>query len=104
MDAADDRREVMFAMRFKTNVAQDHDLVVAADLLEGALEIIPRIVVIAGKPFLIGAHDTRRRGSQAFAVRVVARPLNECTRGSLGLGPRRPVGPVFFGGLRPSAF
>ena len=62
MHAADDRRQVMLAMRLEADVAQHHDFVVTAGLLEGALEVFARIVVVAGKPFLIGAHDACRRG------------------------------------------
>jgi hypothetical protein len=36
VDAADDRRHVMFAVRLEADVAQHHDLVVTAGLLEGA--------------------------------------------------------------------
>ena len=37
MDLADDRHHVVLAVGFEADVAQHHDLVVALDLLEGAL-------------------------------------------------------------------
>ena len=89
MHASDDRRQMVLAKRLEADVAQHDDFVVAAGLLEGALEIFARIVVIAGEPFLIGAGDARRRGQQAFAVRIVAGPADERAHRGLGLGPRR---------------
>src|SRR5271170_6185809 len=93
MHAADDRRDMVLAMGFEADVAQHHDLVVAAGLLEGALEIFARIVVIAGKPFLVGAHDAPRRGAKPFAAGIVAGPADQRAHGILGLRARRPYRP-----------
>src|SRR5580704_4451892 len=97
MHAADDRREVMLAMGLEADVAQHDDLVIAAGLLEGALEVFARIVVVAGEPFLVGARHPRRRGAQALAVRIVAGPADQGADRALGLGARRPGRPGGFG-------
>src|SRR5580692_11579061 len=90
MHAADDRREVMLAMGLEADVAQHDDLVIAAGLLEGALEVFARIVVVAGEPFLVGARHARRRGAKALTVGVVAGPADQGADRGLGLGARRP--------------
>src|SRR6516162_300880 len=90
MHPADDRRHVMLAMRLETNIAQHHYFVVAAGFLEGSLEIIARIVVITGEPFLIGANDPRRRGEKSLAIGIVAGPANERAHGNFSFRARRP--------------
>src|SRR5580658_346417 len=96
MHAADDRREVMLAMGLEADVAQHDDLVVAAGLLEGALEVFARVVVVAGEPFLVGARHPRRRGAKPFAVGIVAGPADQGADRGLGLRPRRPGRPGRF--------
>src|SRR5580698_8363166 len=94
MHPADDRREMVLAVRLEADIAQHHDLVIAAGLLEGALEIFARIVAIAGEPFLVGAHHPRRRGAKALAVRVVAGPADQRAHRGLGLRARRTIRPA----------
>ena len=67
--------------------AQDHDLIVAADLLERALQQSGRLFGIAGEPFFIGAHDPAWRILETFAVWIVARPADERADGVFGFGP-----------------
>ena len=74
---ADDRRQMVLAMRLERDVLQQHDLVIAADLLEGAAEMVRRILGIAARIFLPGARDPRRRVEQALAVGIVARPADQ---------------------------
>ena len=74
---ADDRREMMLAMRLERDVLQQHDLVIAADLLEGAAEMVRRILGIAARIFLPGARDPRRRVEQPLAVGIVAGPADQ---------------------------
>src|SRR5260370_36770084 len=100
MHEADDRREVMLAMGLEADVAQHHNLVIATSLLEGALEVFARIVVVAGEPFLVGARHPRRGGAKPFAVGVVAGPADQRADRALGLGARRPGRP---GGVAPPA-
>ena len=90
--AADDRRHVVLAMRLETDVAQHHHLVVAAGLLEGPLEIVARIILVTGKPFLISAHDAPRRGQEPFPVWIVAGPTDERAHGALRFLAGRPRG------------
>ena len=74
---ADDRREVMLAMRLERDVLQQHDLVIAADLLEGAAEMVGRILAIAAGIFAPGARDALRRVEQPLAVGIVAGPADQ---------------------------
>src|SRR5260370_20638832 len=97
MHEADDRREVRLAMGLEADVAQPHDLVIAAGLLEGALEVFARVVVVAGEPFLVGARHARRGGAKPLAVGVVAGPADQGADRALGLGARRPDRPGGFG-------
>src|SRR6202034_2688598 len=80
---------VVLAMGLEADVAQHDDLVIAAGLLEGALEIFARVVVVAGEPFLIGARHARRRSAQPLAVGIVAGPADQGADRGLGLGARR---------------
>src|SRR3546814_18919784 len=68
---------MMVAMRLERNVAQQHDLVIAADLLEGARQMDRGILVIALAIFLPSTRDAARRIAQALARRVVARPYDQ---------------------------
>src|SRR5262249_43090705 len=85
MHAANDRGHVMFAVRLEPDVAQHDHFVIAAGFLEGTLEIIAWMILIAGKPFLISTHHARRGRSQPLAIGVVAGPANERTYGRLRL-------------------
>src|SRR6202045_2420689 len=97
MHATDDRREVMLAMGLEGEISRPHGLVIAAGLLEGALEIIARVVVVPGEPFLVGARHPRRRGAKPFAVGIVAGPADQGADRARGLGARLPGRPGGFG-------
>src|SRR5215470_14046613 len=88
MHTSDDRTHVMLAVRLEADVAQHHDLVIATGFLESTLEIVAWMVLVAGKPLLIGAHHPRRRRAQPFAVGVVAGPANERAYGRLSFFAR----------------
>src|SRR3546814_16376266 len=49
---AGDRRHMMFAVRLERNIAQQHDLVIAADLFESAGQMNRRVLAIAVAIFL----------------------------------------------------
>ena len=49
MDAADEGRDVVFAMRVELDVAQHDDIVIAANFVEGARQGFGRVFVIAEK-------------------------------------------------------
>src|SRR5437870_10244035 len=77
MHLADDRRDVVLAMRFETDVLQRDDLVVAIGFLEGALEQCYRIHVVAAEELFVGAHDAVGSAKQPFAVGIVAGPAEQ---------------------------
>jgi hypothetical protein len=70
MRVADDGGHVVLAVRLERNVAQQHDLVVAAHLVEGAGEVRHRVFVIAAEILAIGARDPARRVEQPLALGV----------------------------------
>src|SRR6516165_5078664 len=92
MDAADDGSQVVLAMGLERDVAQHHDLVVAGDLVEGAAEIVARVLRITGEPLLISARDTTRRSGQPLAVGIVAGPADERAHSRLRLAAGRTRG------------
>jgi hypothetical protein len=91
VDAADDRRHMMFAVRFELDVAQQHDLIVTSDFFEGSLQVFTRIFKITRKPFFISAYDATGCSEQSFAIRIVAGPTNESTHGIFGGRARGPI-------------
>jgi hypothetical protein len=70
-------QHVVLAEAHHPDVAQQHQLVVAADLFERPLQIFPGIGLVAGEQLTIRLHHAARRIEQALAVRVVARPFDE---------------------------
>ena len=82
MRPADEGHHVVLAMGEEGDVADEHDVVVAADLLEGAAQRIFRPLVVAGVELAVGIGDAARRvdepsrlGSspaQAISVRTAA--------------------------------
>jgi len=82
---ADDRRHMVLAMALELDVAQHDQLVVAGDLLEGALEVFARLVGIAAEPVAVGIDDALGRVQQSLARRVLAGPAQQRANGVLGL-------------------
>src|SRR5690348_16649586 len=74
---ADDRRHVMLAMRLEGDVLQQHDLVISADLFEGAVEMYRRVLGVPLGIFAPSAGDSARRVEQPFAVGIVTRPADQ---------------------------
>ena len=85
MRAAGHRQHVMLAEADDANVLEHDEFVIAADLVEGALEIVARIDVIAGEKLAIGARHTLRRVDQTLAIGIVARPFDENPHGRFGV-------------------
>src|SRR5690606_23976599 len=85
VSTADDRRHVVFAVAFELDVAQHDHLVVAADLLEGALEVLARVLAIAAEPVAVGIDHALGRVEQAFARGIIAGPAQQGADGGLGL-------------------
>src|SRR5258708_31996815 len=62
----------MLAMGIERDVADQHELIVLADLGEGAVEQLGRAFAIAAIELVIGVDDTPGRLDQAFALRTIA--------------------------------
>ena len=74
---ADDRRHMMFAVRLERNVLEQHELVVAADLLEHPAQVDRGILAIAEAVFLPRPRHALGRIEQAFAFGIVAGPVDQ---------------------------
>src|SRR6516162_5025993 len=90
MHFADNRRDVVLAMRLEADVLQNNNLVVAVGLLKGLLEQPDRVLIIATEELLVGAHDAVRRAEQPFALWIVARPPDQGPNRLLSLFSGRP--------------
>ena len=88
--APDDRRHVVLAVRLEGDVAQHDQLIVAADLLEGAAQVGGRVDVVAGEPVAVGVHHALRGVLQPLAARILARPAQAACAPPL---PRHDVKP-----------
>jgi hypothetical protein len=74
---ADHRQHVVLAEADEADVPQDDQLVIAADLLEGALEIAPRVGLVAREQLNVRARHAGRRVQQAFTGDIVPRPADQ---------------------------
>src|SRR5262249_50311494 len=90
---ADDRREMVFAMRLERNVLEEDDLVIAADFLEGPAQVDRGILLVAARIFLPRPRNAARGVEQSLSVGIVARPADQCTDGLAYLGGNFAVGP-----------
>ena len=61
MGLADEGHHVVLAMRIEGDVADEHHVVVAVDILEGAVERFLGGLAVAGVEFLVGLGDALRR-------------------------------------------
>src|SRR5687767_9646057 len=68
---------MMLAMRLERNVLEEHDLVIAADLLEGPGKVDRGVLFIAAGILLPCSSDALWRVGQPFAVGVVAGPADQ---------------------------
>src|SRR5690606_15893055 len=87
VDPADDRGHVVLAVAFVLDVAQHDHLVVAGHLLEGAGQVLARVLAVAAEPVAIGLGHPPRGVQQALAAGVLARPAQQGAHGLLGLRP-----------------
>src|SRR5579883_1462945 len=74
----------MLAMGLEGDIPEHDHLVVTADLLEGAAQVISRIGGVAREPVPIGRYDARRRIAHAFPSGVLARPAQQRAHCLLG--------------------
>ena len=86
MGAADDGHHMMLAIAFHTYVAQHHHFVVAAALLEGALQILPRVGLVAGEQLAVRLGHAFGGVEQPLAVGIVAGPTDQGADGRFGVG------------------
>ena len=70
MGFADNRYDMVLAMGFQADIADQHDLVVAIDFLERTAKDIGRVFLVALEEILPGAHHAIRGVDQAFPARV----------------------------------
>jgi hypothetical protein len=75
--APDDRRHVVLAMRLEGDVAQHHHLIVTADFLEGAPQVVGRVDLVPRKPVAVSVQHALRGVAQALAARIIARPAQQ---------------------------
>ena len=84
-----DRSEMMLAVRLKRDIAQQHDLVIAADLFESPREVMAWIFLVADTIFQPSAGGARGRLDQSLAIRIVADPFDERPESLLDLERNR---------------
>src|SRR5690349_9480311 len=92
MRLTDDRRQMVLAVRFKPDIAQHYHLIVVLDLFKGALEVIDRVAVIAGEPFLERARHSARCAEKTLARRIISGPAQQRPYSLLCFGT---AGPMF---------
>src|SRR5215207_1012912 len=80
---------VVLTAGLERNIAQDDDLVVAADFFERSLKDLHRILPIALEPLFVGANDASWRVEEPFALWMLARPADQGPHGLFGLAPAR---------------
>ena len=86
---ADEGHHVVLAVAVELDVAHQHELVVAFDLLEGLREIVPGVELVAGKVLGVRSNDARGRIEQPFALRVFADEAQDASDVSLRGGDVR---------------
>ena len=89
MRAADEGGDVVLAMGVEFDIAQHDEVVIAADILEGARQGLGGVFVIAAEKLAKGLGHAARRIQQAFAVGIIAGPGQQHAHGGLGLFLRR---------------
>ena len=72
MHTSDDRRHVVLAVGFKSDISQQHDLVVPTHLFEGSLQVLLWVLEISRKPLFVGTHNASGSSDQSFAIGVIA--------------------------------
>ena len=81
MRLSQDRNDVVLAVGFEANVAQDDHLVIGGGRLEGRGQQGDRVFGVSAEEFLVGPHDTLGRSLQPLTVGIVPRPIRSvCER------------------------
>src|SRR3954447_2109557 len=89
MRLAVERHHVMFALRGEFDIADQHEVVIARGLAEGAIEHLRRTLMIALVEFVEGLNYPARRIQQALAVGVFADIAEQGLYRLLGFSARR---------------
>ena len=95
MHLADDRRDVVLAMRFEPDVLQHDDLVIAVGFFKGALQQRHRVIAIAAEELGVGANDPVGGADEPLAIGIVTCPPDQGTdrfEGFLAVRPLYPQG------------
>jgi hypothetical protein len=93
MRAADERHDVVLAMGGEGDVAHEHDVAIALDLLEDAVEKGGGILAVTREKLLESARHPPRRLGEPLAAGIVAGPADQRANRRLGfLTGRRPLG------------
>src|SRR5882757_9143128 len=90
MRLAIERHHVVLALRRELDVADQHEIVVAGGLAEGAVEHLGRAQMIALIKFVEGLHHASRRVQQSLATGVLADIAEQRLYRGFRLGARRP--------------
>ncbi len=89
MRLAVERHHVMFALRGKFDVADQHEIIIARSLAKGAVEYFRRTLMIALIELVEGLDHPARRIQQALAGGVFADIAEQDLNSVLGFGARR---------------
>jgi hypothetical protein len=98
MRLADERGDVVLAVRGERDIADQHRLVVRADLREGAVEHVGRALAVAAEQLFVGIDDAGRRLHQTLAIGIIAGERDQHAHGGLCLLARRPLSRRLRGG------
>ena len=85
MRLADDRRHVMLAMRQKRDVLEKDDVVVTASVLKRSFEMYRGLFFVTSAILAPSPGNAFGCVDQAFSVRIVSRPAQQCTNGFFNL-------------------
>ena len=82
---ADERRDVVLAMRDEGNVADEDQVLVAVDVVEDPRQMLAGVLAVAGEQFLVGLDHPARGVEQPLAIGIVAGPGDQGADRRLGL-------------------
>ena len=85
----DERHHVVLAVRIERDVAHQHEIVVLADLAEGAIEHVGRALAVTAVKLVESIDHPPGGIAQAFAIRIVASIGDERAHGRQRFFTRR---------------
>jgi hypothetical protein len=69
---------MVFAAGAERDSTQRDRIIVSTDFLECARKALYGALGVAGEPFTVGPEDASGSVDQAFAIRIIADPADEC--------------------------